>query len=203
MNHILLGLFILVFVVPKGPSPSMTKGESSDTVNWNSLRKLTWEDFNGPPDTVRNFSAETHYVITYTYRKSSQAKYPELNFKIQCYFEKTRSWAKKHECNNQLLSHEQAHFDIAELHTRMFRERIAKTAFDKVNYDNQIQLIFADILSECSKMQEKFDKETRFGILADEQNNWILNVYDALGQYDSYRNTNIHNMNPHVSQAGL
>jgi len=187
----------------KEASPSKSIGGNSDTVNWNSLRKLTWDDFKGPPDTIRNFSAETHYVITYTYRKSNQQKHPELNFKVQCYFEQGRSWAKPKECNHQLLSHEQAHFDIAELHTRMFRERVAKTAFDPVDFDKQIQVIFADILSECSQMQEKFDKETRFGILAEEQNNWILNVWNSLEQYSPYSNVHVRNFNPNANHAGM
>lgn len=203
MNYILLGLFAVILMFNGGTPPSKEKDNSADTVNWSSLRKLTWDDFRGPPDTVRNFSAETHYVITYTYRKSNQSKSPELHFKIQCYFEKALSWAKAKECNNQLLSHEQAHFDIAELHTRMFRERISKTLFDQAKYDDQIQVLFSDILEECSKMQEKFDKETRYGILAEEQNNWKLNIEDALGQYFNYRHVYIHNMNPHANNSGL
>lgn len=203
MHYFILGLLSIVLMFHDGLELSTKKGGNSDTVNWNNLRKLTWDDFKGPPDTERNFSAETHYVITYTYKKSSQSKTPELQFKIQCYFEKGRSWAKEKECNNQLLSHEQAHFDIAELHTRIFRERVSKTSFDQVKFDDQIKSIFADILSECSQMQEKFDKETRFGILADEQNNWILNIKDALEQYDSYSNIHVHNMIPYANQAGL
>jgi hypothetical protein len=144
-----------------------------------------------------------HYVITYTYKKSSQLKSPEFQFKIQCYFEQGRSWAKLKECNNQLLSHEQAHFDIAELHTRMFRERINKTQFDQIKYDHQIQALFSEILLECSQMQNRFDKDTRFGILAEEQNNWILNIEDALEQYAAYSKIHVYNMNPHSNHAGL
>ncbi len=203
MNYILLGLFSFILVFHKGNNPTQTNKVNSDTVNWNSLRKLNWDDFKGPPDTIRHFSAETHYVITYTYKKSSQLKTPELQFKVQCYFEQGRSWAKTKDTNQQLLDHEQAHFDIAELHTRMFRERISKALFDQNKYDGQIQNIFSDILAECSQMQEKFDKETKYGILAEEQNSWIFNIWGALDQYDSYKKIHVQNMNPNANHAGL
>jgi hypothetical protein len=85
----------------------------------------------------------------------------------------------------------------------MFRERINKTQFDQIKYDHQIQTIFSEILLECSQMQDRFDKDTRFGILAEEQNNWILNIEDALEQYAAYNKIHVYNMNPHSNHAGL
>lgn len=188
MSHIITLLFSLIFLFENNIinyNNDFRNPGKADTVNWHVQRKLIWEDFKGQPKHNSNFSAETHYVITYTYKKNSYRD-PEIKFKIHCYFEKDRSWSKEHHRNPQLLNHEQAHFDIAELHTRMFRERVAKTTFDPNSYEDQIKKLFSEILNECSEMQNQFDKETKFGIHLEEQNEWVNIINQSLRDYEMY-----------------
>ncbi|CAN5127029.1 hypothetical protein BH23BAC1_BH23BAC1_29860 [soil metagenome] len=194
MSHIIILLISLIALFDNNPhnyfNNNYRNPGKADTVNWNVQRKLIWEDFKGIPNHHSNFSAETHYVITYTYKKNSYRD-PEIKFRIHCYFEKDRSWSKEHHRNSQLLHHEQAHFDIAELHTRMFRERVAKTTFDPQKYEDQIKRIFSEILTECSEMQNQFDKETKFGILREEQDEWVSIINKNLSEFETYSIINI------------
>lgn len=195
-------LFLLVFYADRSSISNENYVEKTDTIQWNPHRRLTWEDFQGPPTEQSVFSAETHYVITYSYRKSSRNKTADIKFKIHCYFEKGRSWAKTHDANDQLLSHEQAHFDIAELHTRLFRERVGNMIFDPAIFEDQIHELFSTILDECSQMQEKFDQETKFGTLAGKQKEWESFINKSINAYDYYRMAEVQSMSQQTVDIG-
>ena len=53
----------------------------------------------------------------------------QLDFEVNAFFYPNESWYKPDVCNNLILSHEQLHFDITELHARKFRQMVSNTRF--------------------------------------------------------------------------
>src|SRR5689334_19127557 len=59
-----------------------------DTIQWRPDYKLTWDDFQGKPDTTLEFGAMTFAGIRYSFKSSDTSLYT----KVSCYFSKKISW---------------------------------------------------------------------------------------------------------------
>lgn len=95
---------------------------------WSASNKLTWNDFQGNPDTTSNYKAITTSQIGFT---------PEIHkdsiiLSVPCNFLKSESWSVR-KSNYALLAHEQLHFDIAELVARNIRKGCSKHVSTSLN----------------------------------------------------------------------
>lgn len=150
-----------------------------DSYVWSTKNKLTWEDFKGtvPPDA--DAAATTASGISYTYSANLLHHEVKLDFEVNAFFYPNESWYKPTICNDLVLSHEQLHFDIAELFARKMRKRLNETSFSD-NVKAEIRDIYRKTLKELSDFQERYDWETNFSRDAKQQLRWNKEIAKAL-----------------------
>ncbi len=148
---------------------------SQDTINWRADYKLKWEDFQGPADSSSPHAAVTHYNVSYFYfyRGSS------LKTTVSCFFDKKKSW-KKTNLDDQLLRHEQGHFDIAQLTAKKLAKAFAAYKFKAATVDADLKKIHAAILNEGNMMQDKYDEETASSRNNERQEAWLKDIKEQL-----------------------
>jgi hypothetical protein len=71
-----------------------------------------------------------------------------------------------------ILAHEQLHFDITAYFTCILADRLKKADFS-----NNAETVFQEIVNNCeterNAMQSQYDKETKHGMIAQKQAEWI------------------------------
>lgn len=154
--------------------------EIEEGILWDENRRLTWADFRGkvPPAAVP--AATTASGISYRYSANLIHHEVELDFEVSAFFYPNESWYKPEVCDDLILSHEQLHFDIAELFARKMRDKLNRTSFSD-NVKEEIRDIYADILKELEEFQDLYDWETSFSRNAEKQLEWNEKIAKALG----------------------
>ena len=82
----------------------------------------------------------------------------KLYISIGCVFDKNGSFVVQGNTNNEILDHEQRHFDITYLYTCKFIDRLKK---EQILTESKIDLIYNNILIELDDFQEKYDASIR------------------------------------------
>lgn len=157
--------------------------EIEESILWNPNRKLGWFDFKGnvPPNSVS--AATTASGISYWYSANPTHHGVDLDFKVNAHFYPNRSWYKPGLCDDLTLSHEQLHFDIAELFARKMRNKLERTSFSD-DVRGEIREIYKDILKELGEFQERYDWETNFSRNRGKQLEWNGKIAKALKNSD-------------------
>ncbi len=148
---------------------------------WAPDKRLTWADFKGkiPPAAIP--AATTASGISYKYLANLIHHEVDLDFEVNAYFYPNESWYKPEICDNLILSHEQLHFDIAELFARKMRDKLKRTSFSD-NVKAEIRKIYKEILQELKDFQELYDWETNFSRNEKKQLEWNKKVAKALAK---------------------
>lgn len=132
-----------------------------ETIPWSADRKLQWSDFKGSYFKTEWAAATTATGISYVFSANEQNGRQFLEIEVICEFFPQKSWYRPELCDSVILSHEQLHFDIAELHTRKFRKRLSEFRFSE-NVKEEVRNIYEQILQELRIFQNKYDRETDF-----------------------------------------
>lgn len=149
---------------------------------WEEGKPLTWDDFNGKPE-KRFAAASTHYDI---FKKVTETE-KSASVKIYAVFFRNASWKKKSWINDEVLAHEQKHFDIVELYARKLRKIIQETKFK--NYQDltaKIQVLYDKNDKEMDVYQDLYDEETDGSMNGEQQRAWqkkITAEIEALNKY--------------------
>lgn len=153
--------------------------EIEEGVPWSKEFRLTWSDFRGkvPPAAVP--AATTASGISYTYTANLIHHEVHLDFEVNAYFYPNESWYKPDQCDEVTLSHEQLHFDIAELFARQMRRKLEDTSFSD-NVKEEIRKIYRETLEELRKFQELYDWETDFSRNRGKQIEWNEKIENLL-----------------------
>lgn len=154
------------------------KNESRHTVptseiSWQKDRKLTWGDFRGPvpEDAETQTAAATFCGIGF---ETNTITNNSNNLKIRVYntFYLNNSWARSEDMNDDVLAHEQGHFDLCELYTRKLRERMSKIQGNVNTLKPALRKIYEDLQEEYKNRQEVYEAETAHGVNLKEQKKW-------------------------------
>ena len=152
-------------------------------VYWESPTGLTWEDFKGKPNKGSSHHAYSMLGLAYEVKSNTST---QVTFLISAYLDKSKSWVKEGQKTDRLLKHEQKHFDICELHRRMFVKGL--TDVEYFTYDNvnsKIKRIFNDINNKVDRMQVAYDRETQHSRIEEKQIIWDQKITDLLNQYET------------------
>jgi len=103
----------------------------------------------------------------------------EVDFTVRTYFYPQKSWYKPEICNAVILSHEQLHFDIAEMFARKMRQQLAATRFTS-NIKAEVREIYEQINRELADFQRQYDRETDFSRYVAQQEAWNDAIKEAL-----------------------
>ena len=102
-----------------------------------------------------------------------------MDFEVNAYFYPTESWYNPLLADDSVLAHEQLHFDITELFTRIMKKRLELISFSD-NVKTEIQEIYLEILKDLADFQEKYDWETNFSRNKEAQLRWNKEIEMAL-----------------------
>jgi hypothetical protein len=154
--------------------------QEEEAILWSPEYRLSWEDFKGqPPDTGR-VAATTASGISYYFSSTETNGKMEVDFTVRTYFYPQKSWYIPEICNAVILSHEQLHFDIAEMFARKMRRQLAARQFTS-NIKAEVREVYQQINKELAEFQEQYDRETDFSRNPARQKAWNAAIKEALG----------------------
>jgi hypothetical protein len=174
-------LFKFVFCFSQGEEP---------TIQWEEFNKLSWENFKAQPDPNTDVVAITASGITFQYSiQKSDHQIVGFNAQVKTLFYPEKSWCRLERANAHILSHEQLHFDITELHARKFRYQLSLLIVS----DNMIETLDAihlQIQKDLKKMQSLYDSETDFSRQTEAQAKWQEQVQIELEKLSTFKSSN-------------
>ncbi len=172
---ILLSSLILFF--------SFKQKTEKEMILWKENQPLTWDDFKGKPE--RRFAAaSTSYDILKTVNKNS--------VEIKAVFFTQSSWKKTSWINDQVLAHEQKHFDIVELYARKLRKQIKETKFTSFeDLKTKVESLYDVNDKEMDKYQDLYDEETDGSMNGDQQRAWQAKIMKEIKALDVYKEITI------------
>ena len=177
MKSLLKYYFLFLLIIP---SILFAQSKDEELLDWSASRKLTWNDYKASPDPNSDAAASTTTYLAIEYNISSS----NFGYKIQSRFSKTRSWGLHKTA--YILTHEQGHFDIAEIFARKLNKEMSEYKFNKRTYQQDLNKIYNKILDEKEKMQNDYDKETNHSIKKEEQAEWLKKIAKMLEEYKDF-----------------
>lgn len=155
--------------------------------SWTEERKLSWDDFKGgvPAGAAASTAAETSCGIaieTNTVSGNNPAKVYVFNT-----FVTGRSWVRPQHKTAPILKHEQGHFDICELYTRLMRERFSKTKLEFNSMQRVIRDVYNTTMQEYNKRQAQYEAETKHGVDDAAQEKWTEMIAKELSETESWK----------------
>ena len=165
----------------------LLQSDAMEELEWNANYKLAWHDFKGQPNPEAAAVAVTASGITFSYSLQRRNKKIE-GFKtvIKAFFYPEHSWYKAEKVNTHVLGHEQLHFDITELHARLFRQRITKVVLND-SLPQIFQEMHAAIDLELADMQHNYDTESAYSINVEGQKKWKDSIAIRLKAIDKFK----------------
>ena len=157
----------------------------NNNLTWSKNSILKWSDFNAESNTAA--FEDSHSVIKYRYtwtvnsdNVGSQILFFIENIQLSVEFHPVLSWVRTLQTDDDLLKHEQGHFDLAELIKRENLEKLQNKFHEKQfptrgkNEEQRKQSAKEDsgkmIAMEVEKLEEilsqkrqEYDKQTNFG----------------------------------------
>lgn len=164
---------------------SFTGQNNGSDIPWSTSRKLTWPDFKSRPDNNSVNAALTSSKIIFNYGYGSEKGF---TYTIACVFDKNSSWGKIK--TDYILSHEQGHFDIAEIYARKLNKALKAYTFNASTVTREVPAIYQQLMKEESAYQNQYDDETNFSRNKEQQAVWLEKIQhqlDGLKEYAGYK----------------
>jgi len=156
---------------------------NDDTVNYNTDRKLTWNDFRAAPRQGSHYAAEVFTSFAYEGKSSVKNGVININLLVKAYMLKNSSWGRSEARTAYSLNHEQRHFDITKIIAERFKRKIHPDSLTLEDYNSIIQYQFIESYREMHRMQEQYDGETNHGINQDIQERWNQKIDTELRSF--------------------
>lgn len=166
-----------------------TAQQNADKIFWKE-NALTWEDFRAEPDRNSTFQANTSAGLSYSWGIRNENGAVTLKYEVESYFNPNNSWVFPESRGSEyLLSHEQLHFDITELHARKLRKKLSGIKVEDLSKDPRKELnrLYKNIETERNAMQLKYDRETNHSINREAEASWQIYVRKELKKYGKYK----------------
>lgn len=160
--------------------------QAEQRILWHESRKLQWSDFRGTPESNSPFAAITNTGVEFGYSYTMNNGEIEVTFTVSSFFNPSESWYFPHLADDHILRHEQAHFDISELHARILRKRLSEKRFTK-NIKNEIHTIYNKVEQQRKSMQRRFDAETDHSQNVKKEAFWEAYIAKQLMLYDKWK----------------
>ncbi len=176
-------------------------------LRWEKTRLLTWDDFRGIPDlgaiALKHHGAviksDIKYQISYE-TKIVQGSCHYWFTKVEgiAYMSRIESWANPMITSSyRSLQHEQTHFDIAEVHARIFNERVKNELLNqeflcpvgsnswfqskiKMEANALATAILDQIKDQLRFVQNAYDVQTEHGRDYEKQREWEYRIRDII-----------------------
>ncbi|MCW8980537.1 MAG: DUF922 domain-containing Zn-dependent protease [Altibacter sp.] len=159
---------------------------ASEKIPWRGPDQLTWSDFQGVPEGNSSYVASTNSGLSFSYSYSERNGERIFEYTIQSNFYPKLSWYRPEAASAYILKHEQTHFDISELHARIFRKRMAEFNFSEKRKE-EVRRIYETIETERKAMQDRYDEESDHSKNEVGERAWRIFVAEQLKAYDAWR----------------
>lgn len=156
--------------------------KESDSIRWSKEVKLEWKDFKGavPFGDIGNKKAISSLEILASGIDFYEDSIPV--FKIETYFYKKGSWAILK--TDDVLLHEQGHFDITEIYARKLRKHYLELNKQKVTDISKYSQVYEDINKEMDIVHFNYDKEVNF--IPENLEIWYKKIARELKELEKY-----------------
>ncbi len=161
-------------------SAVFAQSSDEELLDWSATRKLTWADYKSSPEPDSDAAASTTTYLGISYDINNRS----FSYKIESRFSKTHSWGLHKTA--YILSHEQGHFDIAEIFARKLNKKMSEYKFDRRTYQKDLNKIYDDVTKEKTAFQNKYDRETNHSINKAEQAKWLKLIAIMLEDSEAY-----------------
>lgn len=156
--------------------------QTNNLIPWSAARKLTWDDFKGTPDPHSSNAALTSSNINIELGYNDKG----FQYTIKCTFDKNRSWVRIK--NNDVLVHEQGHFDIAEIYARKLNKLMKAYRFNAKTAGTDVNLLYENTMKQHREIQTQYDLETDYSRNKQKQDEWLKKMADDLKGLEAYAN---------------
>jgi len=150
---------------------------------WLEDYKLSWSDFKGKAP--KNETAESTLIYV-KIKTKGEWKDDMPNYKVYTYFDPFKSWTLD-SVSTLLISHEQLHFDIAELYSRKIRKVIGKLRNSRENNPDVYVEEINRIMQEYAVYQEEYDNQTKHGTSIKKQEEFNTLIRKELESFEEYK----------------
>ncbi|WP_026753275.1 hypothetical protein [Sediminibacter sp. Hel_I_10] len=160
--------------------------EQEVTMSWNRDKKLAWDDFQGEVPSETDEAALTASGITFSFAlQQSNDRFVSFESTVDAHFYPKKSWYITGRADAHILSHEQLHFDITELHVRRLRHKISKLNVSQ-NIREELRSLHEVANKELAEMQQLYDSQSDHSINHDQQSFWNKKVENDLKTYEAF-----------------
>ena len=164
-----------------------TQMDARGALPWSASRRLSWQDFRGPAPTGGVEGAQTAYGLFYGLRCTRAL----FQFEVTTGFLPQESWVKASVLANaddsrRTLEHEQTHFDLAEVHARRMRRHFTDLVRPCDQSLDGWRSVAERFIRDEAAAQDRYDDETRHGLMAVPQQAWnseVATQLQALGKF--------------------
>src|SRR5690606_16567138 len=133
-----------------------------------------------------SFVASTNTGISFQYSYSIKNGDVNVEYSVESFFNPEGSWYVPEKVSPYILRHEQAHFDISELHARKLRKNLeGKKCYKKVK--SEIESIYQKVEQQRRAMQTKFDTESDHSRNEEKEIFWQKYIANQLAQHDAWK----------------
>lgn len=170
-----------------------TASQEQCKIAWDTDRKLNWSDYQFLSDDYtfdiesnNDHSSAVSFInteVTYSFDTKNGEK--GLFVTIRVLFDCKNSWVKNK--SDQLLEHEQLHFDISELHARKLRKQLSRKKLHKSNYSREVEEIKEKVWKALDEEQSRLDQGTNFSRDTVAQADWRKKINLELSKLDKYK----------------
>lgn len=150
---------LLILLLLSSASPPQTGQE----IEWSKDRKLVWHDFKGTKKPVdgSDVAAVTRCGLGMSTRASGRNK---PIFYVKATFYCNESWYRKDmPMTDEILEHEQGHFDLCEIYARQLRKKLNNANLNASNLSKEANAIFNKVNDQYVERQKVYDRETNHG----------------------------------------
>lgn len=178
-------LFFIIFLLA---ITGLQAQHDPEKIYWQE-EPLSWEDFQAKPDKNSSFQANTNAGLSYSWNLRNENGVVSLRYEVFSYFNPESSWVVPSSKSDYLLSHEQLHFDITELHARKLRKVLASLKVEQLGKDPKrvLNSFYSRIEKERALMQQKYDRETNHSLNKEAEARWQKYVKEELGKLKDYQ----------------
>lgn len=173
-------IFILIIVY------SLFFQNQGEPIVWTS-EKLDWSDFQGSiPYRTEGKVAVSTVIITMT---SFEWHGKVAAGEVKAFFLPMESWTRVR--TEEILYHEQGHFDLTEIYARLIRKDFTEKKFSEKTVSKEIKQIFELYENALVKAQQDYDKETEHHKNKENQRSWNKKIRTNLKKLEKYSNPEI------------
>ncbi|MGG9971738.1 hypothetical protein ACQ33O_08080 [Ferruginibacter sp. SUN002] len=146
---------------------------------WAKDKAIVWTDFRGSipaEDANVKWSAVTFSFIAYRIVDKNKTL-------IGAYFDRSQSWVIRQ--RDDLLKHEQYHFNITEIFARQIREKVTKNKL--LPGSPSFDYVYSMEIAKCNTMQKEYDDATEHGKNKEEQLRQEKLIDEKLTALDAFK----------------